>query len=145
MATYVIGFLRASLLWLVAGTGLGAAMALHPAWAIYRTAHFHILLLGFVTMMIAGVAYHVIPRFSGTALHAPRVALAHLVIANVGLLLLVAGFAGRMSGVAGAPWLLGTGGGLSVIGAWLLAWNLWRTLDHAIRPTRRPRPLPTAG
>ena len=67
------GFLRASLLWLVVGTSLGAAMAIHPAWAVYRPAHLHALLLGFVMMMIAGVAYHVIPRFTMAALHSPRV------------------------------------------------------------------------
>ncbi len=143
MAIYVVGFLRASLLWLVAGTALGVAMAIHPAWAIFRTAHFHILLLGFVTMMIAGVAYHVIPRFTGAPLHAPRLALVHLVIANLGLAALVCGFAARMRAAAWAPGSLAGGAALSVLGAWFLAWNLWRTIDHRIRPRPRPRPLPT--
>ena len=44
-------------------------MAVRPAWAVYRPAHVHMLLLGFVTMMIYGVAYHVVPRFAGFPLH----------------------------------------------------------------------------
>lgn len=149
MEPYVSRFLRASLLWLVVGTSLGAAMAIHPAWAVYRPAHLHALLLGFVMMMIAGVAYHVIPRFTMAALHSPRVARLHLVIANAGLLLMVCGFVGRPHAHAWAPQLLATGGMLSLIGAWLFAWNLWQTLNRAVPmptavPGGRPRPLPNA-
>jgi cbb3-type cytochrome oxidase subunit 1 len=53
------------------------AMAVHPAWAVYRTAHLHMNLLGFVAMMIFGVAYHVIPRFTGHSLHSRRLAAVH--------------------------------------------------------------------
>src|SRR5690606_19880090 len=101
--------------------------------------------LGFVMMMIAGVAYHVIPRFTAAPLHAPRLALVHLYVANAGLILLACGFAARVHAVSAAPWLLALGGTLSASGAWMLAWNLWRTLDRAVvPPTRLPRarPLP---
>ena len=146
MDDYVTGFLRASLIWLVVGTSIGAAMAVHPAWAVYRTAHLHALLLGFVMMMIAGVAYHVIPRFTMAALHSPRLARIHLVIANLGLVLMVCGFGARMHGVGIAPGMLATGGVLSLCGAWALAWNLWRTIDRRVpMPKRTPggRPVPT--
>jgi cbb3-type cytochrome oxidase subunit 1 len=145
MEGYVRRFLRAALLWLLAGTALGAAMAVHPRLAGYRTAHLHALLLGFVMMMIAGVAYHVIPRFAAATLHSPRVARLHLVVANLGLALMVVGFLGRAHGVAGSPALLGVGGGCSLVGAWCFAWNIWRTLDRAVplpSQPRRGRPLP---
>lgn len=149
MERYVTGFLRASLLWLVIGTGLGAAMAIHPAWVVYRPAHLHLLLLGFVMMMIAGVAYHVIPRFTAAPLHAPRLAMAHWGVANLGLVLLVTGFLMRPTGGVLVTPLLALGGTASAAGAWMLAWNLWRTLDRAIAPpSRLPRarpPLPAAG
>lgn len=147
MEPYVSRFLRASLLWLVIGTSLGAAMAIQPRWVVYRPAHLHALLLGFVMMMIAGVGYHVIPRFAMAALHSPRLARVHLVIANAGLLLMVCGFIGRPNGLPGAPMLLAAGGLLSLGGAWLLAWNLWRTLNRAVPipvPTSPIRPLPNA-
>lgn len=143
MERFVTGFLRASLTWFVVGTTLGAAMAMHPAWVAYRPVHLHLLLLGFVVQMIAGVAYHVIPRFTAAPLHAPAVALAHLYVANIGLVLLASGFAMRVHGLAIATVCLAVGGSLSALGAWMLAWNLWRTLDHAVvPPTQLPRARP---
>ena len=139
MGGYVVRFLRASLAWLAAGVSLGVAMAVHPAWAVYRTAHLHMLLLGFVTMMIAGVAYHVLPRFAATPLHSPRLAAMHFIVANVGVACMAAGFMVRANGVAAGPLLLGMGGMLSAIGAYAMAWNLWRTLDaRAVVPSALP-------
>ena len=60
MEPHVKGFLKASLAWLTLGVTLGVAMAVHPLWTIYRMAHVHMNLLGFVTMMIYGVGYHVV-------------------------------------------------------------------------------------
>jgi cbb3-type cytochrome oxidase subunit 1 len=134
MDRYVVSFLRASLIWLGAGVSLGVAMAVHPAWVIYRTAHLHMLLLGFVTMMISGVAYHVLPRFAAAPLHSPRLAAIHLVVANVGVAVLAGGFIVRFSSTARAMPMLAAGGVLSAAGAFALAWNLWRTLDRAAVP-----------
>ena len=74
MEWFVKAFLKASLAWLALGVTLGVAMAVHPAWTVYRLPHVHVLLLGFVTMMIYGVAYHVIPRFTGAPLYSRRLA-----------------------------------------------------------------------
>src|SRR5215470_8001476 len=90
-------FVKASLVWLCLAVTLGAAMAVHPAWTIYRTAHMHAALLGFVSMMIFGVAYHVLPRFSGSPLHSKRVAGWHWWTANLGLLAMIIGFVSRVT------------------------------------------------
>lgn len=134
MERYTTGFLRASLLWLVGGVSLGVAMAVHPAWAVYRTAHLHLLLLGFVTMMIAGVAYHVLPRFAATPLYSARLARAHLVLANIGVIAMVIGFGWRLHSPGPGGALLGLGAVASAVGAYLLAWNLWQTLNRAACP-----------
>ena len=147
MERYVVWFLRASLAWLAAGVTLGVAMAVHPVWVIYRTAHLHMLLLGFVTMMIAGVAYHVLPRFAAAPLHSPRLATLHFAMANAGVAMLAAGFVVRFHSARIATPLLAVGGGLSALGAYAMAWNLWRTLDRAAMPPARlpsARPLPVA-
>ncbi|MBK6841136.1 MAG: cbb3-type cytochrome c oxidase subunit I [Gemmatimonadetes bacterium] len=86
-------FLKASLAWFGIGVTLGAVMSSWPHAAIYRTAHFHMNLLGFVSMMIFGVAYHVIPRFMGHPLHDKRLAAIHFWVANLGLATLSIGFA----------------------------------------------------
>jgi len=137
MESFTTGFLRASLLWLVTGASLGVAMAMHPAWAIYRTAHLHLLLLGFVTMMISGVAYHVFPRFSATPLFSPRLARAHLVLANVGVVAMAIGFGWRLHDPTPGGLILGAGATASAAGAYLLAWNLWMTLNRAAQPVTR--------
>jgi cbb3-type cytochrome oxidase subunit 1 len=129
MTWFVKAFLKASLAWLALGVTLGVAMAAHPVWTVYRLAHVHMLLLGFVTMMIFGVAYHVIPHFVGFRLHRPRLAGSHWWIANVGLLLMASGFIARVQLPAVATVVLATGGALSALGAYLFAYVIWRTID----------------
>ena len=110
-------FIRASLLWLGIGVLLGLAMALRPAWAGFRPAHFHATLLGFVSMMIFGVAYHVIPRFTGHPLHSRALAATHLWVANLGLAGMVGGFILRIYAYPAGSALLRAGGLLSTAGA----------------------------
>jgi cbb3-type cytochrome oxidase subunit 1 len=134
-------FIRASLLWLGTGVLIGLAMALRPADALaFRPAHAHANLLGFVSMMIFGVAYHVIPRFTGRPLHSPAAANAHLWIANAGLAGMVSGFIVRVYAFAAGSVLMQAGAALSGIGAFLFIFNIWRTLDV---PAARPNGLPT--
>lgn len=129
MDWFVKAFLKASVVWLTAGVTAGVAMAAHPAWTIYRLAHMHMVLLGFVTMMIYGVAYHVIPRFAGFPLYSRRAATWHWWISNVGLLGMAAGFIVRVwQPRVGTP-LVAVGGCLSAIGAYTFAFLLWRTMD----------------
>jgi heme/copper-type cytochrome/quinol oxidase subunit 1 len=134
MDTYVRGFVRASLVWLGVGVLLGMVMAFWPGAALgWRPAHMHANLLGFVSMMIFGVAYHVLPRFSGRALHDRRLAMVHLWVANAGLALMTAGFGLRLSHWASGSAVLQVGAAASGIGAFLFIYNIWRT-------TAVPRP-----
>lgn len=138
MDWFVKSFLKASLAWLAMGVTVGVAMAIEPQWTVYRAIHMHMNLLGFVTMMIYGVAYHVVPRFLGHPLHAPRLAGAQWWIANIGLPLMCIGFAFRARGIlAPATTILGVGAGLSAASAYAFVYNLWRTIDGR-RPARRP-------
>lgn len=140
MEPFVRNFIRSSLLWLGGGVLLGVWMAVSPQAIIYRPAHVHANLLGFVSMMIFGVAYHVIPRFTGSPLRSRRVAMVHLWVANIGLAGLVGGWLLRPSmGGAGAAALM-TGGIVSAAGAFLFIGNLWQTLGP-VRRTARPAVL----
>ena len=151
MERFVRGFLKASLVWLTLGVTLGVAMAAHPVWTVYRTAHMHMLLLGFVTMMIFGVAYHVIPRFAGFPLHSRRAATWHWWMSNAGLALMVCGFMARAHGRAEGTPVLAVGGVLSALGAYTFAWVLWHTLDgpaelrRAAKRAREGVPATAAG
>jgi cbb3-type cytochrome oxidase subunit 1 len=150
MDWFVVRFIKAALAWLGLGVTLGVAMAAHPLWIIYRPAHVHMNLLGFVTMMIYGVAYHVIPRFFGHPLYSRKLGGIHWWLSNVGLALMVVGFViAPRFGTSSIPVLAG-GGTLSALGAFAFIFNLWRTIDGpaALRraeqapPARRP-PLVT--
>ena len=143
-------FLKSSLAWFGVGVTLGAVMSSWPNAAAYRTAHFHMNLLGFVSMMIFGVAYHVIPRFMGHPLHDKRLAAIHFYVANIGLATLATGFI--LVPTLGAPRALpvqAAGGIISALGAYLFIYNLWRTLDgpkvlqRVQQAQRRPGALPT--
>lgn len=129
MDWFVKAFIKSSLAWLALGVTLGVGMAAHPIWVIYRPAHVHMNLLGFVTMMIYGVAYHVIPRFSGHTLHSRRLAGWQVWLSNGGLTLLVLGFLLRPHVGATSTPVLAIGGTVAAIGAYLFVYNMWRTID----------------
>jgi len=133
MDTFVRGFIRASLAWFGAGVLMGLGMAVQPSLIVIRPAHVHANLLGFVSMMIFGVAYHVIPRFAGAPLHSRRLALAHVWVANAGLALLVGGWIVRGFGSGAGTPLIHIGAAVSAASAALFIYNVWRTLDAAPR------------
>lgn len=54
--------------------------------------HGHMMMLGFVLMIIYGVGLHVIPRFGGYPLRSERVATVQFWLANAGLPLMIAGW-----------------------------------------------------
>jgi cbb3-type cytochrome oxidase subunit 1 len=142
MEWFVKAFLKSSVFWLAAGVTLGVGMAAHPPWAVYRPAHLHMLLLGFVAMMIFGVGYHVIPRIAGNPLQRGRAPMVHWWLANVGLTLMAVGFIGRASGWKPALVPLAVGGALAAAGAYVFAFVVWRTVDGKRRPLRATQPEP---
>ncbi len=132
MDWFVRSFLKGSLVWFSLAVLLAVAMAVVPTLAMYRTAHLHMALLGFVTQMIYGVALHVIPRFFGQPLVYRRMAEVQFWTSQVGLTALTTGFAFRITGftgVNGASALVAIGGSLSAIGAACFVINIWRTID----------------
>ena len=132
MEWFVKAFLKASLAWLALGVTLGVAMAAHPVWTVFRAAHMHMVLLGFVTMMIYGVAYHVIPRFAGFPLHNRRAAGVQWWLSNVGLALMACGFIERVFRADAGTIVLASGGVLSAAGAYVFVYLIWRTVDGPV-------------
>lgn len=151
MDSFAKTFIRASLLWLVAGITLGLAMAIHPSWVVYRPAHAHMTLAGFVMMMIFGVGYQMLPRFFGHPIHNRTLAASHIWLANFGLGGLVAGFFLAPSIGAGSVPVTAGGGLLWSLGAYGFVYNMWRTFNAAERRKKLndalpdARKLPTAG
>ncbi len=79
-------FIKASVIYL----GLGVFFGVHMSFADHginelRFIHVHIMLLGFVAMIIFGVAYHILPRFNARPLPHPSWVPLHFWLSNAGL------------------------------------------------------------
>jgi cytochrome c oxidase cbb3-type subunit 1 len=131
MDWFIKAFIRASLLWFAGGILLGVAMAIVPGWVIYRPAHAHMNVVGFLTMLVFGVGYQLLPRLFGHPLHSSRLAIAHLYLANLGLAGIVAGFFVQPRAVSLGRALTAAGGVLFSVGALFWVWNLWHTFNAA--------------
>lgn len=84
--------------------------------------HGHIMLLGFILMMVYGIALHVLPRFSGFPLYSERMADWQLYLANAGLPLMIAGWLTWRDG------LVTLGGALTEIAIVLFMLNMMLTV-----------------
>lgn len=90
MDRYTKGFVVASLVYFFLAAVLGVWMGGADAAGWVRFAHVHFNLLGFMSMMIYGVGYFILPRFNGRTLHWPSWVPVHFYIANLGLIGMVA-------------------------------------------------------
>ena len=77
-------FAWASLVYLLIGSTMGFAMVLSSL--PIAPSHAHVLLIGFVSMMIFGVGYHLLPVFAGTDLYSLRLAEIQFWLQNIGLI-----------------------------------------------------------
>lgn len=90
MDRYTKGFVLASLAYFFVAAILGTWMGAAEAASWVRFAHVHFMLLGFMSMMISGVGYFILPRFNGRTLRWPSWVPVHFYVANIGLVGMVA-------------------------------------------------------
>ncbi|KWT86732.1 cbb3-type cytochrome c oxidase subunit I [Candidatus Magnetominusculus xianensis] len=109
MDSYVKNFIIASVVYLGLSSLFGIMMMAAPAHLTLKFVHSHLMLLGWVTMMIYGVGYHVLPRFAGRLIKSRKAAEAQFWLANIGLIGMVICY--TISTYSGAE------GGLRILGA----------------------------
>ena len=90
MDRYTKGFVVAALVYFFLAAVLGIWMGGTDAAGWVRFAHVHFNLLGFMSMMIYGVGYFILPRFNGRTLRWPSWVPIHFFLANIGLIGMVA-------------------------------------------------------
>ena len=120
--------IRAGFFWLVCGLGMVLLQQFFPRWPhAYSGAWRHALTVGFITTMILGVGYRIIPVFIRQPLASTR-----LMLASAALIIL--GNAGRVTlellTIGGRTWsyrLMGVTGVLELAALILFAWNLTAT------------------
>ena len=133
MSPLVRRFLKTAILFLLFGLGLGVYMLvrreLDGAWSSpwWISAHTHALLVGFVMMMILGVALWMFPRpASGDLRFDPRLAEAAYWLLTVGTAARVGGELMRPThGAAGIRWMIIVGGAAQALGIAFFFWTMW--------------------
>jgi cbb3-type cytochrome oxidase subunit 1 len=87
MEKFVKNFIFMSIVYLVIASLLGVWMLARPGYpGGLRFVHSHLMLLGWVSMMIYGVGYHILPRFAGRLLKSRTAGVIQFWTANVGLI-----------------------------------------------------------
>ena len=86
MDRFVRNFIIVSIVYLGVASILGVCILANQSLMSLKFVHSHLNMLGWVSMMIYGVGYHVLPRFSGRPLKHPKMGELQFWAANIGLI-----------------------------------------------------------
>ncbi len=114
--------LKIAVVYLVIGACLGLAMGITQRFTL-APVHAHLLLLGWASLALAGVVYHLYPAAAAT-----RLARVHFWLHNLGLPLFMVGLAAVLSGSETFMPLLAASATVVLVGLFVLAANV---LMHA--------------
>jgi cbb3-type cytochrome oxidase subunit 1 len=129
MDRFVKNFIIVSIVYLGLSSILGLCMLWDQSLLSLKFVHSHLNMLGWVSMMIYGVGYHVLPRFSGRPLKYPKLGELQFWTANIGLVGMLAFYTTNM--YAPKPAYTATAiafGGLEVFSIALFFYNMLATL-----------------
>ena len=122
MSMLSIRCIRAAFVCLACGVGLGAWFAFDRALGAWlRPLHAGLNLWGWTALLIYGMAYHMLPRFTGHPLRWPRLAGVQSWLAIGGVVLLTIGWLGVLGGLPWGQPLLIAGGTLQLAAALLFS------------------------
>ncbi len=76
-------FIKTSLIYLAISTVLGLLITIGPG---YSFMHSHFTLIGWLSFFVFGVAYEIIPRYSGKPLFSEKLGFIHFWLGNIGLM-----------------------------------------------------------
>lgn len=116
-------WLRLAVTYLVIGVVFGLVMGIKHRFE-FIPVHAHINLLGWATLGLAGIIYHLFPRAGGHWL-----GLAHFWLHNIGLPVFVTGLFFLQAGNAGAEPVVAIGATVAVLGILCFACNLFLNLN----------------
>ena len=85
MDKFVKGFIVMSIVYLGVAAVLGIVMLAHQNVLALKFVHSHLNMLGWVSMMIYGVGYHILPRFMGRPLYSNKIGEAQFYLGNISL------------------------------------------------------------
>jgi cytochrome c oxidase cbb3-type subunit 1 len=85
MDKFVKGFIVMSVVYLGIAAILGIVMLGNQNMLAMKFVHSHLNMLGWVSMMIFGVGYHILPRFMGRPVYSNKVVEVQFYLANISL------------------------------------------------------------
>ncbi len=129
MDRFVRNFIIVSIVYLGAASVLGVCMLWNESLLSFKFVHSHLMLLGWVSMMIYGVGYHVLPRFSGRPLKYPKMGELQFWTANAGLIGMLLFYALGVSDPSNTLKMVSVAfGGIEVFSIALFLYNMLATL-----------------
>jgi cbb3-type cytochrome oxidase subunit 1 len=120
-------FLQIAVVYLVVGAILGLIMGITQKFTLVPV-HAHVLLLGWASLALAGIVYHLYPAAAGT-----RLARWHFWLHNVGLPVFMIGLALLLTGSAAMTPVVATGATVVVVGLVLFCANVFLNVRPAAR------------
>lgn len=130
MERTVVWYMRMSVIYFIVGALIGFGMLLWPSESgYYIPVHVHLNLLGFMSMMIYGVGYHILPKFSGQLIYSPVILKVQFWISNAGLIGMAFSWPFTMRGDESfAGFILIASAFLSLVAIVLFAINILKTI-----------------
>jgi cbb3-type cytochrome oxidase subunit 1 len=93
MDKFVKGFIVMSVIYLGISAIMGIAMLANQNVMGLKFVHSHLNMLGWVSMMIYGVGYHILPRFMGRPLYSNTIGEVQFYLSNISLLAMLVFYA----------------------------------------------------
>ncbi len=129
MDRFVKGFIVMSIVYLGISTVLGLFMLGNQNLLVLKFVHSHLNMLGWVSMMIYGVGYHILPRFMGRPLYSNKVGEAQFYLANISLIGMLLFYAANTYAPGGLYRMLTVVFGvIQVVAIFLFFYNMLMTL-----------------
>ena len=135
MSKITVWFIRCAIIYFLLAILLGIHMSMNSVIYPWMPIHAHFNLLGWMSMMIYGVGYHILPRFSGKPLFSDALANAQLWLSNIGLIGMAAGWFVKSHG--GTNTVLLVFSLLEALSVVFFAVNMFKTIKAAPAPAKK--------
>lgn len=122
-------FIIMSIVYLGLAAALGIVMLGSDKAMPLKFVHSHLNMLGWVSMMIYGVGYHILPRFMGRPLYSTKIGEAQFWLANIGLVVMLIFYTLNVYSPARVYVMLSVAAGVAeLVSIFLFFYNMLKTL-----------------
>ncbi|MDH4163421.1 MAG: hypothetical protein OEW15_12135 [Nitrospirota bacterium] len=129
METFVRRFIIMSIVYLGLAAVVGIAMLGSEKAMALKFVHSHLNMLGWVSMMIYGVGYHILPKFMGRQMHSKKIGEVQFWMANVGLVVMLAAYTLNLYNPSSALVALTVlAGVVELVSVFLFFYNMLKTM-----------------